>query len=92
MYMSRRTAFFPISTLGRAVLALCAATGSVQAQQAQEPPAQEQAKAAPAVPAPAVEATVSVSAARPTNRIDRQVYDVKADPATSVDSVADTLN
>ncbi|WP_229512707.1 TonB-dependent receptor domain-containing protein [Massilia sp. AB1] len=92
MTMPHRTASVPISTLGRAVLALCAATASVQAQQAQEPPAQEQAKAAPAVPAPAVEATVSVSAARPTNRIDRQVYDVKADPATSVDSVADTLN
>ena len=45
--------------------------------------------AAQQAPAPA---TVAVSAERPTNRVDRQVYDVKADPATSNDSVADTLN
>ncbi|WP_206085653.1 outer membrane beta-barrel family protein [Massilia polaris] len=37
-------------------------------------------------------ATVTVTAARQSNRIDRQVYDVKADPATSNDTVADTLN
>ena len=38
------------------------------------------------------EATVSVSAAKLSGRIDRQVYDVKTDPATSNDTVADTLN
>jgi len=92
MYMSHRTASLPIPILRRAVLALCAVAAAAQAQQVQEPPAPEQPKPAPAAPAPAVEATVAVSAARPTNRIDRQVYDVKADPATSVDSVADTLN
>lgn len=37
-------------------------------------------------------ATVTVTAVRQSNRIDRQVYDVKADPATSNDTVADTLN
>ena len=37
-------------------------------------------------------ATVSVTTKRNSNRIDRQVYDVKADPASSNDTVADTLN
>ncbi len=73
-----------------------------QAQVAQEQPKQEAAKPAaplqaqanapaPAQP-PAVESTVTVSATRTQNRIDRQSYDVKADPATSNDTVADTLN
>ena len=56
---------------------------------------------APAAPVAATEqdqattekpATVSVTTKRNSNRIDRQVYDVKADPASSNDSVADTLN
>ncbi len=37
-------------------------------------------------------ATVSVTTKRNSNRIDRQVYDVKADPASTNDTVADTLN
>jgi outer membrane receptor protein involved in Fe transport len=37
-------------------------------------------------------ATVSVTTKRASNRIDRQVYDVKADPASANDTVADTLN
>ena len=37
-------------------------------------------------------ASVTVSAERPTNRIDRQVYDVKDDAAASNASVADALN
>lgn len=62
-----------------------AAPATVPAQAAQgEAPAPAQ--------APAVESTVTVSATRTLNRIDRQSYDVKADPATSVDTVADTLN
>ncbi|MBQ5946067.1 TonB-dependent receptor [Massilia sp. ST3] len=93
--MPRRILPFRISPLRYAVLlsgALAVPVQAQQAQQVQESAAQEAPKPPPAAPAPAVEATVSVSAARPTNRIDRQVYDVKADPATSVDSVADTLN
>jgi outer membrane receptor protein involved in Fe transport len=79
---------------------------AASAQQApvQELPKQEAAKpapvqaqaaqgqAAPPAQAPAVESTVTVSATRTQNRIDRQSYDVKADPATSNDTVADTLN
>lgn len=62
-----------------------AAPVTVQAQAAQgQAPAPAQ--------APAVESTVTVSATRTQNRIDRQSYDVKADPATSNDTVADTLN
>lgn len=37
-------------------------------------------------------ATVSVTTKRNSNRIDRQVYDVKSDPASTNDTVADTLN
>ena len=42
--------------------------------------------------APATEdaiASVTVAAERPTNRIDRQVYDVKSDISTSNSSAAD---
>lgn len=60
-------------------------------------PALAQQPSKPAAPAEAPQqgaavATVTVTAAKQTNRIDRQVYDVKADPATSNDTVADTLN
>lgn len=44
---------------------------------------------APEVP---VESTVAVTAARSSNRIDRQAYDVKSDTASTNDTVADTLN
>jgi len=47
-------------------------------------------------PAPQTEvpvaSTVAVTAARSSNRIDRQAYDVKSDPASTNDTVADTLN
>lgn len=67
---------------------------------ATQPTPKQSAPVAPpatAVPAPQPEqgaplATVTVTAAKQSNRIDRQVYDVKADPAASNDSVADTLN
>jgi outer membrane receptor protein involved in Fe transport len=68
------------------------------AAQAQQAPAQATVPATATPPAtsstdaPPVESTVTVSAARTQNRIDRQSYDVKADPATSNDTVADTLN
>jgi outer membrane receptor protein involved in Fe transport len=61
-------------------------------QEAAKPAAQAPAQVAPPAQAPAVESTVTVSATRTQNRIDRQSYDVKADPATSNDTVADTLN
>jgi len=63
------------------------------AKPAQAPVQAQPAQAAAAPPAQTpVESTVTVSATRTQNRIDRQSYDVKADPATSVDTVADTLN
>ena len=79
------------------------AASAQQAPAAQEQPKQEAAKPAPVQAQPAqaalappaqtpVESTVTVSATRTLNRIDRQSYDVKADPATSNDTVADTLN
>jgi hypothetical protein len=46
-----------------------------------------------AEPEPEAEmASVTVSAERPTNRIDRQVYDVKSDAASSNASLAEALN
>lgn len=81
---------------------LPATTQEQAAQQVKQKPAQPaqapaqapagQAAQAPAAQAPAVESTVTVTATRSQNRIDRQTYDVKADPATSNDTVADTLN
>jgi outer membrane receptor protein involved in Fe transport len=50
------------------------------------------ASSAPAPEPEAEMASVTVSAERPTNRIDRQVYDVKADAASSNASLADALN
>src|SRR5262249_41898605 len=52
----------------------------------------------PAPPAPASSsadnemASVTVSAERPTNRIDRQVYDVKSDASSTNGSAADAMN
>ncbi len=60
------------------------------AQQAE--PARPVSKPAPAPVQETPSATVTVTAVKQSNRIDRQVYDVKADPATSNDTVADTLN
>ncbi|WP_395406215.1 TonB-dependent receptor plug domain-containing protein [Pseudoduganella sp. UC29_106] len=82
---------------------LLAAAASAAAQQAVVPvPARaplkkEEARPAPP-PAPASPAgdegiaSVTVSAERPTNRIDRQVYDVKSDVSSSNGSAADALN
>jgi len=39
-----------------------------------------------------VQSTVAVTAARSSNRIDRQAYDVKSDSASTNDTIADTLN
>ena len=59
-------------------------------------PQAQAATAVTATPAPEaevpVESTVSVSAARSSNRIDRQAYDVKGDSASTNDTIADTLN
>jgi len=60
------------------------ATTSVNA-----PPTTAEQVAAGQVP---VQSTVAVSAARSSNRIDRQAYDVKSDTASTNDTVADTLN
>jgi outer membrane receptor protein involved in Fe transport len=52
-------------------------------------------KEEPKPPSPPAEdgmASVTVSAERPTNRIDRQVYDVKSDESASNGSAADALN
>jgi outer membrane receptor protein involved in Fe transport len=46
----------------------------------------------PSPPADDSMASVTVSAERPTNRIDRQVYDVKSDESASNGSAADALN
>jgi len=79
------------------------APGDAGAQQVSTAPTQQSAatvastapQAAPVsaeAPAIAVESTVSVSATRSSNRIDRQAYDVKSDTAATNDTVADTLN
>ncbi|KQQ92064.1 TonB-dependent receptor [Massilia sp. Leaf139] len=84
-------------------LAALLASVSAAAQQATPAPATTAPAATAPAPAPApvteqnqatadAPATVSVTTRRNANRIDRQVYDVKADPASSNDSVADTLN
>jgi outer membrane receptor protein involved in Fe transport len=51
-------------------------------------------KVEPPAPAPeaGIETTVTVTANRPTNRIDRQVYDVKSDVNSTNGSAADALN
>lgn len=59
---------------------------------AKEIKAESPAAQAPSPAEPAAEMTsVTVSAERPTNRIDRQVYDVQSDVASSNASVADAL-
>lgn len=92
-----RTFSEPVLPRRRHLYALVAGTLLVSASAAAQ-----QAPAAPApLPAPVAgqsqstadaPATVSVTTKRNANRIDRQVYDVKADPASSNDTVADTLN
>jgi outer membrane receptor protein involved in Fe transport len=67
-------------------LLLCVSAAAQQAAPAAAP-SPEHGQATADAPA-----TVSVTARRASNRIDRQVYDVKSDPASSNDTVADTLN
>jgi outer membrane receptor protein involved in Fe transport len=79
-----------------------AAASAQQSQQVQAAPAQQAsvapAQQPPAAPAPDAAqaapgvATVSVTGTRSSNRIDRQVYDVKSDAASTTDSVGDALN
>jgi len=83
-----------VSLTPLALGALLAASPAWAQQSAPQPtapattaaPVTEETKAADAP------ATVSVTTKRNSNRIDRQVYDVKADPASTNDTVADTLN
>jgi len=79
----RRTVALTPLALG----ALLAAAPAWAQQAAAPAPVSEQNQSTPDAPA-----TVSVTTKRNANRIDRQVYDVKADPASSNDTVADTLN
>jgi outer membrane receptor protein involved in Fe transport len=79
---------------GPLLILLCCGSAAAQTQTTQ--PAKADAKPATvkketaAEPAPIT--SVTVSAERPTNRIDRQVYDVKSDAANSNSSAADALN
>lgn len=59
-----------------------------------EPIKKEEPKPAPPPPGPeaGIEATVTVVGERPTNRIDRQVYDVSTDVSSTNSSAADALN
>jgi outer membrane receptor protein involved in Fe transport len=71
---------------GAGALLLCAGAALAQtAPPVQPTPAQD------AKPAAAPMSSVTVSAERPTNRIDRQVYDVKQDAASSSSSAAEAL-
>jgi len=74
--------------------AIAAPTKPAATKPAPATPAKPEIKAEtkPASP-PEVEApTVTVSAERPSNRIDRQVYDVKSDVSSTNGSAADALN
>jgi len=70
------------------------ATGATPAQAKPAQPAPQVVSQTPEAPPAggAAVSTVNVTANKTTNRIDRQVYDVKSDPASSNDTVADTLN
>ncbi|GAB3368146.1 TonB-dependent receptor domain-containing protein [Massilia agri] len=104
----RHTAHLPrLSLIARLVAGTFLVPFAANAQEAPQQATQAaQAQAKPAQPAPQVVSqapeappaggtavsTVNVTANKTTNRIDRQVYDVKSDPASSNDTVADTLN
>ncbi|XLZ67916.1 TonB-dependent receptor [Massilia sp. SR12] len=79
---------------GPLLLLLCCGSAVAQAQTAQPTqPAKQDAKPATVKKEePATVPSVTVAAERPTNRIDRQVYDVKTDAAASNGSAADALN
>jgi hypothetical protein len=70
-----------------AALLVCVSAAAQQAPAPAAAPVPEQGQSTADAPA-----TVSVTAKRASNRIDRQVYDVQSDPASSNDTVADTLN
>jgi outer membrane receptor protein involved in Fe transport len=88
--------------LTAAVASACLAwSGAAAAQATPAAPVVKPAAAAQAKPKPAEEepaapvpesAVVTVAAERPTNRIDRQVYDLKADVGNTNNSAADALN
>lgn len=108
MSIPRQTAHLPrLSLIARLVAGAFLVPFAANAQEAPQQATQAaQAQAKPAQPAPQVVSqtpeappaggtavsTVNVTANKTTNRIDRQVYDVKSDPASSNDTVADTLN
>ena len=65
------------------------------AAQPAQPPLPASSPAKPQQPVTEVkppEASVTVSGSRPSNRVDRQVYDVKNDAGTTNDTAADALN
>jgi outer membrane receptor protein involved in Fe transport len=68
------------------------AAQTVPAPAAETKPPVKKEEPAPLAPAGLESATVTVSAERPTNRIDRQVYDIKADVGASNGSAADAFN
>ena len=83
------------------IVLCCLAGGSllsvntaVQAQTQAVVTAATPAKAVPLAKVPAADTTpsVSVTAERPTGRIDRQVYDVKSDVSSTNGTAADALN
>jgi len=82
---------------GPLLFLLCCGTAAAQTQPA-KPAAQpatvkkEVKPDVPAAPEGGVVPSVSVVAERPTNRIDRQVYDMKTDASTSNSSAAEALN
>ncbi|WP_028102392.1 TonB-dependent receptor domain-containing protein [Pseudoduganella violaceinigra] len=79
---------------GPLLILLCCGNAAAQSPASQP----EKNVAAPAAvkkessPEPGAITSVTVAAERPTNRIDRQVYDVKSDASTSNSSAADALN
>ena len=78
---------------GTLMIILCCANAAAQTQLTQ--PAKADAQPATVKTAPengGAIASVTVAAERPTNRIDRQVYDVKSDVSSSNSSAADALN
>jgi outer membrane receptor protein involved in Fe transport len=80
---------------GSLMIILCCANAAAQSQLTQPAKADAQPATVKKPAAPATEdaiASVTVAAERPTNRIDRQVYDVKSDISTSNSSAADALN
>ncbi|WLI91371.1 TonB-dependent receptor [Massilia sp. R2A-15] len=83
----RNNAFlpFPLTLLSAALLAAVPALA-----QTTPPPPKPVSKEAP--PAEGPVATVTVAASRPSNQIDRQVYDTKSDLGSSNNSAADALN